>query len=178
MLTPVPDTTEDRTLILLRHAKAGPDGDTDFDRVLAKRGHADAAAVGKWFVEADHTFGLVVCSSSARTRETWADLAAAGVVAAEARYDDRVYDASVDDLLDVLAEVPLGVMSVLVVGHAPSIPELAEMLADPETSDAEALLTMRRTFPTSCFAVLAVHFGWTELAEHAAELTEVAAPRG
>ena len=174
----MPDTTEDRTLVLLRHAKAVPDGATDLDRKLAKRGHGDAAAVGRWFVEADHVFGLAVCSPSARTRETWAELAEAGVVAEDIWYDDRVYDASVDDLLDVLADVPDTITNVLVVGHAPSIPELAEMLADPDSSDAESLLSMRRSFPTSCFAVLTMDVGWAEVTEHAAELTEVAAPRG
>ena len=174
----MPDTSADRTLVLLRHAKAVADGPTDRDRVLAKRGHDDAAAVGRWFVEADHTFGLVVCSSSARTRETWADLAEAGVVAADVSFDDRVYDASVDDLLDVLADVPDEITEVLVVGHAPGVPELVELLADPDTSDAESLLSMRRAFPTSCFAVLTLDVGWSDLAEHVAELTEVAAPRG
>jgi phosphohistidine phosphatase len=174
----VPDTSEDRTLVLLRHGKAVPEGATDLDRKLAKRGHADAAAVGRWFVDADHTFDLVICSTSARTRETWAELAEAGAVGNQVRYDDRVYDASVDDLLDVLAEVPDSVKSVLVVGHAPGIPELADLLADPDTSDAESLLSMQRAFPTSCFAVLALDVGWADLAEDVAELTEVAAPRG
>ena len=172
------DTIEDRILVLLRHAKAAQEAPSDLERKLANRGHSDAAAVGRWFVEADHTFGLVLCSPAARTRETWADLAEAGVLAEDIWYDDRVYDASADDLLDALADVPDEITNVLVVGHAPGIPELAEMLADPERSDAESMHTMRRSFPTSGFAVLAVDVGWADLAEHVAELTEVAAPRG
>jgi phosphohistidine phosphatase len=174
----VPDTTADRTLVLLRHAKAMPDGPTDHDRKLAKRGQTDAAAVGRWFVEADHAFSVVACSPSARTRETWAELAEAGVVGEEVLYDDRIYDASADDLLDVLADIPDEVASVLVVGHAPGIPDLAEFLADPDRSDAESMHTMRRTYPTSCFAVLELDATWSDLTEHCAELTEVAAPRG
>lgn len=172
------ETIEDRTLVLLRHAKAVSDGTPDLERKLAARGHGDAAAVGRWFVEADHSFGLVLCSPAARTRETWADLAEAGVAADDVWYDDRVYDASADDLLDVLADVPDDIASVLIVGHAPAIPELAEMLADPDRSDAESMHTVRRSFPTSGFAVLTMDVGWADLAGHVAELTEVAAPRG
>ena len=174
----MPDTTEDRILVLLRHAKAVHDGTPDIDRRLAPRGQADAAAVGRWFVEADHDFGLVLCSPSARTRETWAELEQAGVTGAEVSYDERIYDASVDDLLDALAEVPDQIAHVLVVGHAPGIPALAEMLADPARSDAESLHTLGRSFPTSGFAVLTIDGRWSDLEEHGAELTEVAAPRG
>lgn len=174
----MPDTTAVRTLILLRHAKSVRDGTPDADRPLAARGHADAAAVGRWFVEADHELGLVICSTSTRTRETWADLERAGTTTEQVAYDERVYEAEVDDLLDVLAEVPDETTTVLVVGHAPGIPALAEMLADPERSDPDALHTMRRSYPTSCFAVLTIDRGWADLAEHCAELGEVAAPRG
>lgn len=174
----MPDTTNARTLVLLRHAKSVRDGTPDPDRVLASRGHADAEAVGRWFVEAAHEFGLVVCSPATRTRETWADLEGAGTTAGRVSYDERVYEGEVDDLLGVLADVPDETRSVLVVGHSPGIPELAEFLADPERSDSEALHALRRSFPTSCFAVLTLDRGWSDLARHSAELGEVAAPRG
>lgn len=174
----MPDTTAVRTLVLLRHAKSVRDGKPDADRQLAARGHADAAAVGRWFVEAGHEFGLVICSTSMRTRETWADLERAGTAADHITYDERVYEAGVDDLLDVLADVPDETASVLVVGHAPGVPALVETLADPERSDPDALHALRRSFPTSCFAVLTLDRGWSDLAGHSADLGEVAAPRG
>ena len=71
-----------------------------------------------------------------------------------------MYDASVDDLLDALAEVPDDVTSVLIVGHAPGIPELADLLTDPDRSDSEAVLALQRSFPTSCFAALTVTSSW------------------
>lgn len=172
------DTTAERTLVLLRHAKATHDPMPDRDRMLTSRGHADATAVGVWLVEAGHAFDLVICSPSVRTRETWDDVARAGLTPADVRFDARVYDASADDLLDVLADVPAEVGSVLVVGHAPGIPDLAEALADPERSDAESLHTLRRTFPTSCFAALGLDRTWDDLEPGCAELDEVAAPRG
>ena len=85
-----------------------PTACTDHERKLAKRGHADAAAVGRWFVEAGHDVRAGRSARpSVRTRETWADARARRASAPDdVRYDDRVYDASVDDLLDVLADVP------------------------------------------------------------------------
>ena len=35
-------------LVVVRHAKAEPYGPTDFERELAARGRADAAAAGAW----------------------------------------------------------------------------------------------------------------------------------
>jgi phosphohistidine phosphatase len=174
----VPGTQTDHTLVLLRHGKAVPDAATDLARPLADRGHADAAAVGEWLRAHRLRFGLVLCSPSERTRQTWAGIAASGVEAADVWMDRRVYNADVEDLIDALADVSDDVESVLVVGHAPSIPALAETLADPDTSDPEALDELADKFPTSCLAVLSFSGRWSELDPASAVLTDVAAPRG
>ena len=115
-------------LILLRHAKAEPHRADDHSRVLAERGRADAAAARP--VLAALSPEIAVVSTAARTRETW-ELANPGGVTAV--YDDRVYEASVADLREVLEEQSAG--SVVLVGHNPSIERLAwELEANDDTN--------------------------------------------
>lgn len=167
-----------RTLVLVRHAKAEGSAHTDHARELSARGRADAGAMGRWLVGAEHKFDIAVISSAVRTRQTWREIAAAGVSACGVRINDRVYGADAEELLDVLAGIDDEVSSILVVGHAPTIPELADQLADPDTSDPDALAALHTAFPTSCLAVLRVDEAWSALSPGRAELTEVIASRG
>jgi phosphohistidine phosphatase len=105
-------------LILLRHAKAEAHRPDDHSRVLAARGRADAEALRP--VIAELAPALAVVSTSARTRETWGLADPGGVPAV---FDDRVYEASVEDLREVLGE--LTVESAVLVGHNPSVERLA-----------------------------------------------------
>jgi phosphohistidine phosphatase len=172
------DAPRGRTLVLLRHAKAVTAAHTDHERELADRGHADAAAVGAWLVEHGLHFDVVLCSTATRTRETWADVVAAGVDGKRVSYESAVYDATTQELLDLIAEVPDSARSVLVVGHSPGIPALAAELAGTDGSDPAALASLRDGFPTSALAVLEVPVLWAELAPGACRLQAVAAPRG
>jgi phosphohistidine phosphatase len=129
-----------RTLVLLRHAKAdNPPAVTDIDRPLTPRGHADAAAAGAWLAHRGYAPDLVVCSPSRRTRETWHDVALALNTAPDVRYDEDVYAASADELLDLLCAVDDSSQIVLVVGHNPGLSQLSMLLDD--TGDAEGLRT-------------------------------------
>jgi phosphohistidine phosphatase len=129
-----------RTLVLLRHAKAdNPPAVSDIDRPLTARGHADAAAAGAWLSHRGYLPDLVVCSPSRRTRETWHDVALAMSTAPDVRFDDEVYAASADELLDLVCGMDDSSATVLVVGHNPGLSQLS-MLLD-QTGDAEGLRT-------------------------------------
>lgn len=167
-----------RTLVLVRHAKAEGFAQTDHARELSARGRADAGAMGRWLVGAGHAFDIAVISSAVRTRQTWREIAAAGVTAGDVRINDLVYGADAEELLDVLSGLDDEAGSILVVGHAPTIPELADQLADPDTSDPDALAALHTAFPTSCLAVLQVDETWSHLSHGRAELTDVIAARG
>lgn len=115
-------------LILLRHAKAEPHRADDLARVLAPRGREDATAARD--VLAPLAPEVAVVSTAARTRETW-ELADPGGVPVV--FDDRVYDASVADLREVLAEQTAG--CVVLVGHNPGVERLAwELEANDDTN--------------------------------------------
>jgi len=166
-----------RTLVLARHARAENDGASDAVRELSAQGHADAAAMGRWLLEAGQSFGAVVSSTSTRTRQTWNDIQACGVAADQVRFDERVYNGDPALLLDVLAEIPARVRSLLVIGHAPTIPELADLLTDSEVSDQAAVAALRSSFPSGCLAVLTLDEPWAALTPGSATLCAVTTAR-
>ena len=97
-------------------------------RPLADRGRRQAPEAGRWLAAHGPVADLVVTSPAARTRETW-QLAVGELVAPpEVRVDDRVYAATLDELLDVVAGLPETAGTALLVGHNPGLEELVEHL--------------------------------------------------
>jgi len=178
-MTPTP--TSDRTLTLVRHAKAEHvQGKPDHDRELAPRGRRDAHAVGEWLSDPSHALvhDLALCSTSERTRQTLDGICAGGASVQDTRFDERIYDASAAHLLDLLREVPDTVSAVMVIGHAPGIPVLATALAHDDSGSSDVMDRISNGFPTSALAVLGFDGSWSRLAPETAYLRDFAVPRG
>ncbi len=153
-----------RTLLILRHAKAGnPEQSPDIDRPLTSRGHADAAAAGVWLAHQPDQVDLVLCSPARRTRETWHGVAVSLSRAPQVRYDDRIYNASALQLLQVVTDADADAGVVLLVGHNPGLSELSSLL-DPDGADPGGLRT-------AGLAVHAVDVAWGEWKPGIAPLT-------
>ncbi|MER5605173.1 SixA phosphatase family protein [Micromonospora tulbaghiae] len=140
-----------RTLVLLRHAKAEQSGDLpDAERSLTARGHADAATAGAWLARHALLPDVVLCSPARRTRQTWHDVAMGmsgsppeGGPAGSApavRYEVTAYDALPDQLLELLWTVEPTAGTVLLVAHNPGISLLSALL-DPQRADPDGLRT-------------------------------------
>jgi phosphohistidine phosphatase len=79
-----------------------------------------------------------VVSPARRAHQTW-ELATAELHApAEPVLDGRVYDNTVEDLLDVLRQTPAEVTTLAIVGHNPGIQQLAVTLDDGRGDGAAA----------------------------------------
>ena len=128
-----------RTLILLRHAKAADPDDyaTDIERPLRPRGRRDAAAAGAWLREQGLLPDAVLCSPSARTRQTVQEL---GMNTVPVVYEERVYHGPAPDTLDLVQQTGAEVSTLLVVGHNPTLSELSDMLA-PDALPGTGLAT-------------------------------------
>ncbi len=178
--------TIERTLLLLRHAKAEHgQAKPDHDRGLAPRGRKDARAVGEWLRDASLAgvlpsalLDLALCSTSERTRQTLDAVCAGGAGVKDARFDERIYNAGAASLIDVLREVPDSVNTVLLIGHAPGIPVLATALAQDGAGSTDAAERLSQGFPTCGLAVLGFEGRWAALAPEAAWLQEFVVPRG
>ena len=164
-----------KTLLLLRHAKSSWDDPNlaDHDRPLAPRGRRASGLIATYLRTRRITPTQVLCSSSARTRETLERISAGFAGEVEVEIEDNLYAASADDLLARLRGVSGDVESLMVIGHAPAIPELARRLAG-RGADVERL---RGKFPTAALATLSIEDSWRGLAPGAAELIEFVKPR-
>ncbi len=157
------------TLYLLRHAKAATQGEGgDRERKLAEAGIRDAKAMAAALVEARVAPALVLCSGSARTRQTLELVLPALKPAPRIAYEDELYLADAKHLLARLRHVPIETRGVLLVAHNPGLQELAVLLSDRPTGPLMARLA--QGFPTSALASFELALPWPELAIGTAHL--------
>ncbi len=159
----------DRTLILLRHAKAQEGGARDHDRELTARGQRDARAAGAWLHQQSYGIDEVLCSTAERARQTAQGVWDGGCAEADVRYENRIYEAQPEALLQVLREADEDAQVVMLVGHSPGIPTLASLLADGEGKRG-AHEALAQGYPTAGIAVLSFQGHWADLAFGAAAL--------
>ncbi|MGX1502824.1 UNVERIFIED_CONTAM: phosphohistidine phosphatase [Streptomyces graminofaciens] len=159
-----PGPPESRRIVLLRHAKADWPQVSDHERPLAERGRKDAPVAGRRLAETGIDFDLALCSTAVRTRETWKLAVHELPHRPKTVYEERLYEASLGDLLALLTETPDDVNDLLVIGHNPGMHALADALAGSTEGDALARMT-RDGFPTSAFAVVSVIGPWKSV-EH------------
>jgi phosphohistidine phosphatase len=165
-----------RRLVLLRHSKSDWPDVPDAERPLSARGERDAPAVGRWLRDAGVVPERVLCSTARRTRQTWKLVAQQLRAKPTVSYDERLYEASSDVVLEVVRETPAAVETLLVIGHNPAVQALTLSLAGSAVGDA--LDRARDSFPTSALALLSFHGDWAAAAEGCARLVDLTAPRG
>lgn len=167
-----------RRLVLLRHAKAEPGGSTpDALRPLALAGRRQCFQVGAGLAASGLLPEHVLVSSAVRTRQTW-DLvrtALGDVPDPEVDVSDAVYDAHTGDILDLVRAVDDRVVTLLVVGHEPTMSAAASLLARADDALSAHLATVRTGLPTAGYAVLEVG-SWAELDRGTAALVDVVRP--
>ena len=164
-----------RRIVLLRHAKADWSDESDHERPLAERGRADAPVAGRRLAETGIAFDLALCSTATRTRETWKLAVHELPERPRTVYEDRLYEASLGELIALLNETSEEVSDLLVIGHNPGMHGLADALAGG--SEGDLLTRMNRSgFPTSAFAVLTFNGSWKSVEHGVAQLVGFWAP--
>jgi len=153
-----------KTLILARHAKSSwkSDASRDFDRPLNPRGLRNAPQMAQRLARLGPVPEHIVSSPAVRA------LATARLYATELSLPDSdistvdaLYDASTDDILEVVSELDNVWSSVLLTGHNPGI------------SDATSRLCFRANIemPTCALACLRLSIdGWHEVYPDCADL--------
>lgn len=121
----------------------------DFDRPLEPRGKSDAQALGSIMADRFSRIDHVLCSASLRTRQTLEGLVADWPEEA-VTYSEELFDADAEGYLGLARN--FDVPSLLIVGHNPSISELAvELVGD---GDPHLRARMAGGFPTCGLAML------------------------
>ncbi|HEX2763918.1 MAG TPA: histidine phosphatase family protein [Allosphingosinicella sp.] len=164
-----------KILTLLRHAKSGWDDPIarDFDRPLNPRGRRAARTVANEMHALGLRFDAVLASPATRVVETIAEIAAAfGPL--EPRYDDRLYLASPETLLDLVRKAPPDAGTLLIVGHNPGL----EMLTLSLTGGGELRDEVALKYPTATLAEIAVPVdSWRKVKPGSGELRRFIRPR-
>jgi phosphohistidine phosphatase len=167
-------TAQHRSLVLLRHAKSAyPNGVPDHDRPLAERGVREAALAGDWLRSNLPAIDAVLCSTATRARETLAR----SDIDAPVRYVEQLYGATPGTVIEQINQVSDDVSNLLVVGHEPTISEVAIVLAGADGTDTVAVERISEKYPTSAIAVLRIAGRWEQVEPGSAALVDFHVPR-
>jgi len=165
----------EKTLIILRHAKAEA-GEDDHARRLAERGIKEAGQMGAAMVLKGIRPQKILCSTSARTRETFREVKAVYPALPEAEYLDALYNASENQLLQVIAEQPAEFSSLMVIAHNPGLHQLALKLS--REGDAPLLRKLTTEFPTCALVVVDLgDIAWCDIGKTRGTLKNFLTPK-
>lgn len=111
-----------KQLILFRHGKSdwGTSYGRDRDRPVAERGIIAAKTMGRLLTAANQVPDLAITSSALRARTTLEIAQAAGGWACPTTITDDLYEASVNQVLEVIHRTPDHYNSLMLVGHEPT----------------------------------------------------------
>lgn len=136
-----------RDLFIVRHAKSDWSGalTKDFDRPLSERGEKDAPLIAKWLDAQIVTPDLLISSPAQRAKQTAnAIIEQLQIPQQNVSFDKRLYLASTETLLNVLAELNHELTTVMLIGHNPGLENLIIHLSHdplPYKHDAKLLTT-------------------------------------
>lgn len=165
-----------RVLLIMRHAKSdwSDHAAADFDRTLTDRGKRDAKKMGAWLKKKKIIPDLIVSSPAARAERTAVIVSKeTGFDPAGILWDKRIYNASLDALLKVVAGQAQKSRRLLLIGHNPGLEELLNYLSSdqPETNSAGKVMT------TAAIAVLDYGSGPISTGKASAQLMCLTRPR-
>lgn len=115
-----------KTLYLLRHAKSSWDdpGLKDFDRPLNKRGLKAAPKIGAYMLKEKIRPDVVLSSPALRAKQTTTMVCETAELSSLINFDERMYEASVQRLFEIVAGLKEGINTAMMVGHNPGFEEL------------------------------------------------------
>ena len=163
------------TLLIMRHAKSDQSAIVaDFDRPLNERGLLDAEKMGAWLKQQNIIPGHIVSSPALRAKQTTRIVCEQlGSDIKDIVWDERLYEAKLTDLLNVISDYDKNADCLMLTGHNPVLEHLLEYLSkdEPQRNKDGKLLTAA--------AVAVLEFGETGTGEkmHSGRLVKLARPK-
>ncbi|MEO7538739.1 MAG: histidine phosphatase family protein [Pyrinomonadaceae bacterium] len=156
-------------LFLLRHAKSSwtqPDL-SDFDRPLNERGLRTAPFMGELIKKYQFEPAIILSSPARRAKETAELVKLTGSLKAEVQFEDRIYEASPQALVQVASEIDDSSGSAMIVGHNPGIEGFIRFL----TGAVESM-------PTAALAVIDLDIDrWAQLQSECGNISAIYRPK-
>jgi len=167
-----------KTLYLLRHAKSAWDtaGQPDHDRPLNDRGRKACIRLAE-YIRRQHVLpAMVLCSSAARTQETWDRICDQLDRDFPTRIEEDLYLADPKVILTLIRRINPDVPSALVVGHNPGIGELMRQLVGE--GRPKLVMELGDKVPTGALATLELPIeSWTQVKSGRGVLKDYVTPR-
>jgi phosphohistidine phosphatase len=152
-----------KELFIMRHAKSAWDSDAsdDISRPLKKRGVNAAKRIGDGLSRLGWIPEKILVSPAERAKQTCELIS----LDAPVEEDMRIYNASLTDLFEVIAEVPDSTERLMIIGHNPGLEELLLHLAPAaERQKNGKLLT------TANVARIGIQGKWANLSDQKGQL--------
>jgi len=167
-----------KRLTLLRHAKSGDDGSVarDFDRPLNAKGRRAARAIGRHMRDAGLRFDAVLASPAVRVRETIEEVADSYGSDIVPDWEQRLYLASVDELIDAVHAAPDRAASLLLIGHNPGLEQLVLTLVSDSNDAARGRVEQK--YPTASLAEISLDVDhWSDVGPGVGSIARFVRPR-
>ncbi len=167
-----------RRLLLFRHGKAerSEPGMPDRSRTLIDRGRKDAGKIGHYMASHALVPDRVLVSPADRARETWKCAASAFRPEPGALMAEQLYDATPHAVFAAIKETPAAVHTLLVVGHNPSLHELALMLI--ASGDIDTRERLREKLPAAGLVIVDFAIdSWSKLHPQSGRLERFVTPK-
>lgn len=139
----------------------------DFDRPLNDRGLEAAPFMGEYIASNDLIPDSILTSPARRAEQTARLVKEAASLTVSIKFDERIYEASPQTLVQVLSELESAVRSVMLVGHNPGLEGLVRYL----TGELE---------PMSTASLAVIDLGiehWNEVGPGKGSVRHVARPK-
>ncbi len=158
-----------KTLILLRHAKSSWKDESlqDIERPLNDRGIGATGTIGSYIRKQKIAPEVIISSPAQRARQTAELVLKSARLKLEPRFDERIYEAGVQNLMEVVSQTANDTTSVMLIGHNPGFEELLESL----TGEA-------RRLPTAALAYIELNIEkWSKLRNGVGHLKWLVTPK-
>ncbi len=151
-----------RTLTLVRHAKSSWNHAdlSDFERPLNSRGLKNAPEMGKRLAKENYLVDSIISSPAVRAIST------AKLIAGELNYNTqkieqnmKIYEASVDMLVDLVTTLDDNLFRVMLVGHNPGFTVLCNYLSDADIDNMPTCSVAQIQFDVDLWGSVSAHSG-------------------
>jgi len=161
--------------LLLRHAKSDWSADIDdFHRPIVDKGKRKAQRIGVWLAEKNIIPDKIICSPAQRARVTAEKaLKSAEMDVSKICYEQSIYQASLNDLLNCIAKTNKKVKNLLLVGHNPSLEALLLYLVDKKIIKKS---NTKELFPPANLAVFDLSVEWKKISQACCHLNAFVNP--
>jgi phosphohistidine phosphatase len=139
---------------------------SDFERPLKRRGREAAQLVGERLAQEKLKNPVLICSPAVRTRETAELVLKSSKLRVEERWDERIYEASLRDLLQVVSDIPDDKKVAIIIGHNPGFEELLAFLTGES-----------RRMPTAALAKILFDVSWKDIEARSGKLDWFVTPK-